>query len=65
MKLNKLSYNLKVEIENVEANNEKDKKEKDNMREYSYFKSILNNIDYTKLTDINKHFKIWSKKIKN
>ena len=63
--MNKLSYNLKVEIENVEANNEKDKKEKDNMREYSYFKSILNNIDYTKLTDINKHFKIWSKKIKN
>ena len=63
--MNKLSYNLKVEIENVEANNEKDKKEKDNMREYSYFKSILNNIDYTKLTDINKHFKISSKKIKN
>ena len=57
-KLNKLSYNLKVKIENVEANNEKDKKEKDHMREYSYFKSILNNIDYTKLTDINKHFKI-------
>ena len=56
--MNKLSYNLKVEIENVEANNENDKKEKDNMREYSYFKSILNNIDYTKLTDINKHFKI-------
>ena len=50
------AYNLKLNIEIIESNNVKDVKEQENMKEYSYFTSILDNIDYKKITDYNKHF---------
>ena len=49
------AYNLKINIEKIESNNEMDLKEKENMRDYSYFTTILNNINYKLITDYNKH----------
>ena len=49
------AYNLKINIEKIENNNEMDLKEKENMRDYSYFTTILNSIDYKLITDYNKH----------
>ena len=34
-------FNMKKEIEQIESNNEKDINEKENMRDYSYFTTIL------------------------
>ena len=49
------AYKLKIHIEKIESNNEMDIKEKVNMRDYSYFISILDNIDYKTITDYDKH----------
>ena len=49
------AYNLKINIEKIESNNEMDLKEKENMRDYSYFTTILDNINYKLITDYDKH----------
>ena len=49
------AYKLKQKIEQTENNNEKDIKEKENMRDYSYFTTILNNINYKDITNYEEH----------
>ena len=49
------AYNLKKDIEKIENNNEMDITEKESMKDYSYFISILDNIDYKLITDYDKH----------
>ena len=49
-------YNLKQTIEKNEGNNKMDKKEIENIKDYSYFVNILDKIDYTKITNINEHY---------
>ena len=46
---------MKKEIEQIESNNEKDINEKENMRDYSYFTTILNNINYEDITNYEEH----------
>ena len=36
--------------------NKMDKKEIENIKDYSYFVNILDKIDYTKITNINEHY---------
>ena len=48
-------FNLKKDIEKIESNNEMDIKEKENMRDYSYFTTILNNINYEDITNYEEH----------
>ena len=49
------AYKLKIHIEKIESNNEMDIKEKEAMKDYTYFTTILNNIDYKTITDYDKH----------
>ena len=49
------AYKLKQDIEKIENNNEKDIKENENMRDYSYFTTILNNINYEDITNYEEH----------
>ena len=49
------AYKLKQNIEKIESNNEMDIKEKENMKDYSYFTTILDNIDYKLITNYDKH----------
>ena len=49
------AYNLKQVIEKKENNNEMDITEKENMRDYSYFVSILSNIDYKLISNYEEH----------
>ena len=48
-------YNLKKDIEKIESNNEMDINEKENMKDYSYFTTILNNINYEDITNYEEH----------
>ena len=49
-------YNLKIEIEKKEGNNEMDENEKNNIKDYSYFINILESIDYKTINNINDHY---------
>ena len=49
------AYKLKINIEKHESKNLLDINEKENMRDYSYFTTILDNIDYKLITDYDKH----------
>ena len=49
------AYNLKIHIEKIESNNQMDLKEKENMRDYSYFATILDNINYKNITNYEEH----------
>ena len=48
-------YNLKKDIEKIENNNQKDLKEKEAMKDYTYFISILDNIDYKLISNYEEH----------
>ena len=48
-------FNMKKNIEQIENNNEKDIKENEAMKDYSYFTSILSNIDYKLITNYEEH----------
>ena len=49
-------YNLKIEIEKNEGENILDENEQNNIKEYSYFVNILENIDYKTISNINDHY---------
>ena len=48
-------FNLKKDIEEIENNNELDKNEKESIKDYTYFTSILDNIDYKTIIDYDNH----------
>ena len=48
-------FNMKKDIEKIENNNEKDLKEKEAMKDYTYFISILDNIDYKLISNYEEH----------
>ena len=48
-------FHMKKDIEKIENNNEKDLKEKEAMKDYTYFISILDNIDYKIITNYEEH----------
>ena len=49
------AYKLKIHIEKIESNNEMDIKEKEAMKDYTYFTTILNNINYKDITNYEEH----------
>ena len=49
-------YNLKIEIEKHEGNNEIDENEQNNIKDYSYFINILESIDYKTISNIKQHY---------
>ena len=49
------AYNLNKDIEKIENNNQMDLKEKEAMKDYTYFISILDNIDYKLITNYEEH----------
>ena len=48
-------FNIKQDIEKIENNNEMDITEKESMKDYSYFVSILDNIDYKLISNYEEH----------
>ena len=48
-------FNMKKDIEKIESNNEMDIKEKETMKDYTYFTTILNNINYKDITNYEEH----------
>ena len=48
-------FNMKKDIEEIENNNELDKNEKECIKDYTYFISILDNIDYKLISNYEEH----------
>ena len=48
-------YNLKKDLEQIESKNELDKNEKESIKDYSYFVSILDNINCKDITNYEEH----------
>ena len=49
-------YNLKVQYESADMDNKLDDKEQQNYKEYSYFKTILDKINFDKITNKRQHY---------